>query len=49
MHFIFATVLRAPFPLDGELTRVPATGAAFVVAAGGYLALAWPLQRQRRP
>jgi hypothetical protein len=49
MHFIFATLLRAPFPLDGELPRVPATAAAFVVAAGGYLALAWPLQRQRRP
>jgi nucleobase:cation symporter-1, NCS1 family len=48
MHFIFATVLGAPFPLDGELTRIPATVAAFVVAGGGYLVLAWPLQRRRR-
>jgi NCS1 family nucleobase:cation symporter-1 len=47
MHFIFATLLRAPFPLDGELTRIPATGASFAAAAGVYLALAWPLQRPR--
>ena len=48
MHFIFATVLRAPFPLDGELSRIPATAASFVVAAGGYLVIAWPMQRRRR-
>ncbi len=43
MDFIFATVLRAPFPLGGELTAWPATLVSFAVAAGAYLfvASAW--------
>jgi purine-cytosine permease-like protein len=40
MHFIFATVLRAPFPLGGDLTPLPATVVSFAVAAGVYLLLA---------
>jgi hypothetical protein len=47
MHFIFATVLGAPFPLGGDLTSVPATVVSFAVAAGIYLVVAWPLRRRR--
>lgn len=47
MHFIFATVLGAPFPLGGELTGIPATVVSFAVAAGIYLVVAWPLRRRR--
>jgi len=32
LRFVFAAVLRAPFPLGGELTPVPATVAAFAAA-----------------
>ncbi len=32
MEFVFATVLRAPFPLGDEITWLPASVAAFVVA-----------------
>ena len=49
MHFVFATLLDAPFPLGGELTRLPATAVSFAVAAGVYVALAWPLQWRRSP
>ena len=47
MHFIFSTVLHAPFPLGGDLTPWPATAVAFAVAYGGYLLVAslWKLAR----
>jgi NCS1 family nucleobase:cation symporter-1 len=48
MEFIFSTVLHAPFPLGGDLTQLPATAVSFAVAAGLYLATAWPVQRLRR-
>jgi purine-cytosine permease-like protein len=47
MHFIVATVLRAPFPLGGELTQIPATAASFAAAACVYLALALPLRMRQ--
>lgn len=47
MHFVFARVLGAPFPLGGELTGIPATVVSFAVAAGIYLVVAWPLRRRR--
>ncbi len=40
MDFIFSTVLHAPFPLGGDLTRWPATAVSFAAAFGGYLVLA---------
>lgn len=48
MHFVFATLLGAPFPLGGDLTQVPATAVSFAAAAGVYLVLAWPLHLLRR-
>jgi purine-cytosine permease-like protein len=47
MKFIFATVLHAPFPLGGDLTQIPATVVSFAIAAGLYLAIAWPLRWRR--
>ncbi len=45
MHFLFATVLRAPFPLGGEETAIPASIVSFAVAFGiygcGALAARW--------
>jgi purine-cytosine permease-like protein len=36
MHWLFATVLHAPFPLGGELTPLPATVCSFAAAAAVY-------------
>lgn len=36
MHWVFATLLRAPFPLGGEFTPLPATVGSFAVAAAVY-------------
>jgi purine-cytosine permease-like protein len=47
MHFVFSTLLRAPFPLGGDLTDVPATAASFAAAAGVYVLLAAPLRLRR--
>jgi purine-cytosine permease-like protein len=47
MEFIYATVLRLPFPLGGDLTSIPATIVAPVIAAGVYTAGA-ALSRRRR-
>jgi hypothetical protein len=40
MHAIFATTLRAPFPLGGDLTPLPATVCSFAAAAAIYAAAA---------
>lgn len=48
MEFIFGTVLRAPFPLGGELTPIPATVASCAAAAAAYVALSWLLARRGR-
>lgn len=44
---LFSTLLRAPFPLGGDQTPLPATAISFAVAFGGYtlLSLPWTLRR----
>lgn len=48
MRLLFSSLLQLPFPLGGELTQVPATAVAFVVAAGAYLASAQLVRSWRR-
>jgi purine-cytosine permease-like protein len=48
MHLIFATVLRAPFPLDGDVTVIPATVVSFAAAAALYIALMFGARRAGR-
>ena len=48
MEFIFATVLRLPFPLGGETTPIPATVVSVAVAAGVYAAGAGVTKLRRR-
>jgi len=40
MHAVFATALRAPFPLGGDLTPLPATICSFAAAVAIYAAAA---------
>lgn len=44
---LYSTLLRAPFPLGGAETPLPATAISFAVAFGGYalLSLPWTLRR----
>jgi hypothetical protein len=48
LEFVFATVLRAPFPLGGELTAWPATLVSAAVAAAAYAICAAPAWLRRR-
>jgi hypothetical protein len=41
---VFASALRAPFPLDGDVTPIPATLCSFAAAAALYGAFAYGLR-----
>jgi purine-cytosine permease-like protein len=41
MHAIFSTVLHAPFPLDGDVTPIPASVCSFAAAFAFYAAAAY--------
>jgi hypothetical protein len=41
MHAVFATVLHAPFPLDGDVTPIPASVCSFAAAFALYAAAAY--------
>ncbi|HEU5321231.1 MAG TPA: hypothetical protein VFX28_10535, partial [Methylomirabilota bacterium] len=48
VEVLFADVLRAPFPLGGDTTALPATAVSFAVAFAAYALLASPWRLVRR-